>query len=130
MGTLQDGLLKADIASVKQHREIDALRQLGEEFELARRAQPEKEKQKRLGILQATSSPDAFRREARRLLLIEPGLVQEVLNIAHAQGMHGKREKGGTRLIANLYQVKEAFQQKGLSGEDKKSLVGKLFSKK
>lgn len=99
-------------------------------MEAALRTKPTKEKEKRIGILRETSSPDTFRRESRKLLLQWPDLVQELLNIAHAQGMHQKKDKGGGRLIANLYQVKEALQQKGLSDEAKQALVDKLFSKK
>jgi hypothetical protein len=130
MGTLQDALRGAGIASEKQVCESQAEIQLRAEMETALRAKPVKEKEKRLGILRETSSPDTFRRESRKLLLQWPDLVQELLNIAHAQGMHQKKDKGGGRLIANLYQVKEALQQKDLSNEAKQVLVDKLFSKK
>ncbi len=130
MGTMQDALRNAGIASEKQVCESQAEIQLRSEMEAALRAKPTKEKEKRLGILRETSSPDTFRRESRKLLLQWPDLVQELLNIAHAQGMHGRKDKGGGRLIANLYQVREALQQKGLSDEAKQALVDKLFSKK
>ncbi len=130
MGTLQDGLRKAGIVSEKQLRETEAEVQLRAEMEAARRLAPTKEREKRLGILHKTSSPDDFRQEARKLLLREPDLVQELINIAHAQGMRDKKDKGGGRLIANLYQVREALQQKGLSGEAKQAIVDKQFSKK
>ncbi|MDO8492820.1 MAG: hypothetical protein Q7S34_04220 [bacterium] len=130
MGTLQDALRDVGIASEKQLREAEAVTQLRAEMEIARLAQPTKEKEKRLGILRETSSPDSFRHESRKLLLLYPDLVQELLNIAHARGMQKKKDKGGTRLIANLYQVKEALHQGSLSDEDKKALVDKLFSKK
>lgn len=130
MGTLQDAIRNAGVASEKQLREVEAETQLKAEMEAARRARPAKEKEKRLGILRETSSPDTFRREARKLLLLYPELVQELLNIAHGQGMHNKKDKGGRRLIANLYQVKGALQQDSLPDETKQALVDKLFSKK
>ena len=130
MGTLRDALCNAGVVSEKQLRESEAETQLRAEMEAARRAQPVKEKEKRLGILRETSSPDTFRREARKLLLVFPNLVQEILNIAHGRGMHKKKDQGGGRLIANLYQVKEALQQGGLSDEAKQSLVDKLFPNK
>lgn len=129
MGTLQDSLRKAGVVSEKLFSETDAARQLEAEVEAARLAKPAKEKEKRFGILRETTNPDAFRREARRLLLLAPGAIQEVLNIAHAQGMHKKRDKGGMRLIANLYEVKNALS--GVSDESvKHDVVDKLFSKR
>lgn len=130
MGTLQDGLRKTGLVSSKQLCEQDAARFLAEEAQSSQNARPVKEKEKRLGILNETSSPDTFRREARKLLLSYPELVQDILNIAHKQGMHQKKSKGGGRLIANLYQVKDALQKNGLSDEEKKHVVEKQFSKK
>jgi hypothetical protein len=129
MGTLQDALRDAGVASEKQLRETEAERQLRAEMEAARAAKPVKEKDKRLGILRTTSSPDTFRSESRKLLLLYPDLVQELLNIAHRQGMQSKKAKGGTRVIANLYQVREALQKGGLTDEAKKTLVDNLFPK-
>ena len=128
MGTLQDALRDAGIASEKQVYESRAEIQLRAEMEAAQRAKPAKEKEKRLGILRETSSPDTFRRESRKLLLLWPDLVQELINIAHAQGMHKKKDKGGTRLIANLYQVKEMLKQSDLTDKAKQALADKLFS--
>lgn len=130
MGTLQDALRSAGVVSEKQVCESQAEMQLRAEMEATLRTKPVKERGKRLGILRETSNPDTFRRESRKLLLQWPDLVQELLNIAHAQGMHKKKEKGGGRLIANLFQVREALQQSGLSDETKQALVDKLFSKK
>ena len=132
MGTLQDALRTAGVASEKQFRESDAERLLRAEMEAAKAARPAKEKEKRLGILRVTSSPDTFRSECRKLLLFYPNLAQELLNIAHGQRMHlaNKKAKGGSRLIANLYQVRDALQQSGLTDDAKKGLVNKLFSKR
>ncbi len=130
MGTLREGLRNVGLASEKQLREQDAEQLLRAEMETARRLQPTREKEKRFKILHETSSPDSFRREARKLLLAYPDLVQEILNIAHARGMHQKKKKGGGRLIANLYQVKEALQRSSLSDEAKRTLADKLFPNK
>ena len=130
MGTLKEALHSMGIVSERQFREAEAEAEMAAESTAARSAKPAKEKEKRLAILRETSSPDTFRREARKILLLSPDLVQELLNIAHGQGMHKKKDKGGGRLIANLYQVKEALRQGGLSDDMKKSIVDKLFSKK
>jgi hypothetical protein len=132
MGTLQDGLRNVGVASEKQVRESEAKTQLNSEMEAAQRARPAKEREKRLGILRATSSPDTFRSEARKLLLLYPDLIQELINSAHSQGMHlaNKKPKGGGRLIANLYQVKEKLQQTGLTAEEKQAAVANLFPKR
>ena len=130
MGTLQEALQKAGVASDRQVYETQAEMQIRAEMASTKSARPAKEKEKRLGILRETSSPDTFRREARKLLLLYPDLVQEILNIAHVQGMHHKKDRGGRRLIANLYLVKEAIQPTGLSDETKHDLADKLFSKK
>lgn len=130
MGTLQDALRSTGLASEKQLCESQAEIYLRTEADAARNTKSAKEKEKRLGILRETSSPDTFRRESRKLLLLYPDLVQDLLNIAHSQGMHHKKDKGGRRLVANLYQLKEALQQSGLSDEAKQNLADKLFSKK
>lgn len=130
MGTMRNALLDAGLASERQHRETEAAAQLRADMEAARRVRPAKEKSKRLEILRNTSAPEPFRREARRLLLLEPGLVQEVLAIAHTQQMHKKGERGGKRLIADLYQLKEMLAQSGLSNEARISIVDKRFSKR
>lgn len=129
MADLRSALGNAGLVSIRQLRESEAEAQLREEMQAAANAKSTNEREKRLGILRTTSSPDTFRKEARKLLLRHPELVQELLNIAHAQGMQKKRDKGGTRLIANLYQVKEALSQNGLSDEARQALVDKLFSK-
>lgn len=130
MGTLQEAMQKAGVASDRQVHETQAEMEIRAEMEAAKNARPWKEKEKRFGILRETLSPDTFRREARKLLLLDHSLVQEILNIAHAQGMHRKKDKGGGRLIRDLYLVKEATQSTGLSNEAKQSLVDKLFPKK
>ena len=130
MGTMQDALRGAGVVSEKQFRETDAAAQLTAEMEAARKTKPAKEREKRLSILRQETSPDGFRREARKLLLLDPEIVQELLSIAHTQNMHHKREKGGTRLIANLYQVREAITKPDLSDEAKRDLADKLFSKR
>ncbi len=129
MADLRTALGNVGLASVRQLREGEAGALLQEEAETAKHLRSTKEREKRLDILRTTASPDTFRKEARKLLLQYPELVQELLNIAHSQGMQKKRNKGGTRLIANLYQVKEALNQNGLLHDAKYALVDKLFPK-
>lgn len=111
MRTLRDGLLGAGFVSVKGQKEAEALAFLQRDIEVAQQRKKIMEQEKRMGILSKTSSPDLFRREARKLLLGNPSLVQEILSIAYGQGMQNKKNKGGGRLIANLIQVREALKQ-------------------
>lgn len=109
MASLQETLRNTGRVSEGQLSIASAEIQMRKEMEDIRRAQPAKEKEKRLGILRQTSSPDTFRKEARKLLLSEPSLVQDLLNIAHARDMQKKKDRGGTRLIANLYELRGAL---------------------
>lgn len=130
MHSLQDALRGVGLVSEKQIRESDAEAQLRAEMEAARQAKPAKEREKRMGILAKTHAPDLFRREARKIMLLYPETVDEIIKLAHAQGMKEKKSKGGSWLVANLYQVREALQQNGLSDEAKKAAVDRIFSNK
>ena len=134
MPNLQDALHGAGLVSDRQHGESAANAQLRAEVAAAQRDQPAKERERLLEVLRTgtkAAQPDTFRREARKLLLLDPGLIQEVLNIAHARGMHEKQPQGGKRLIANLYQVKDGLRKERLlSDEAKVAIVNGLFSKK
>jgi flagellar biosynthesis/type III secretory pathway protein FliH len=127
---LRAAFLQAGLIPEKQVREADAEQFLRAEMEAAKRAKPAKEKEKRMGILAKTTAPDLFRREARKTLLLYPDVLQEIISLAHAQGMKEKKSKGGSWLVANLYQLREALTQPGLSDEAKKALVDKLFANK
>lgn len=131
MGTLQEGLYKTGMITERTIRESEAEQLLRAEMREARLAKPAKERERRLGILKGTSSPDTFRAEARKLLLEQPelSLLYEVLTLAHARGMHEKRNKGGGRLIANLYATREALKNV-LSGVDPRAAVDKALPKK
>ena len=90
------------------------------------------EREEQLKILRETSSPDTFRKEARKLLLNAPDLLPGIINIAHTRGMHksDKKSQGGGRLAADLYQLRGAFEDQNLKGENRESLVQRLFSDK
>ncbi len=130
MNSLQNALKSAGLVSVKQERVADAEMQLRLEQEAAEHAKPMKEMERRRSILREAKAPDLFRREARKILLSDPEQIHELINLAHSQGMKEQKAKGGTWLIANLYQVRQAIQRSGLSQEDKITLVDRLFSKK
>lgn len=108
MSTLQDALCQSGIVPVRQVKEAEAQEYLDREARIAALARSLSIQNKGIKILGETSSPDVFRREARKLLLHNVELIQEILSIAYKQGMHKKKEKGGGRLIANLIQVREA----------------------
>lgn len=127
---LREALLQVGLVPEKQVREADAKQILRVEMEAAQQAKPAREKEKRMGILAKTHAPDLFRREARKILLLYPDDVQEIINLAHAQGMKEKKSKGGSWLVANLYQLREALSQAGLSDEAKKAIVDRLFANK
>ena len=130
MGSLREALRAKGLGDDRQYYESIAASQLQEEAAEAKRKQAVKEKERRLEILQKATSPDSFRPDARKLLLAYPEMVQEILNIAHSRGLHEKRKQGGGRLIANLYELRNALKQSGLSDEEKRTLVDKLFTKR
>jgi len=117
------------LASDRQFREAEASRQLDLEAEANAYRKTAAEQDRRMEILHSSNSPDQFRREARRLLLQFPSLVQQIVNIAHERGMQKKTKQGGGRLIANLLQVRAALSKGSLSDEDRVKIVGKLFPK-
>lgn len=127
---MRDALQKAGLITEQKRREADAAEELDAQMAAGKLARAAREKEKRLAILNGSSSVDSFRREARRLLLANPNLVQQILNIAHERGMQKKRDKGGGRLIANLYQVREALQQSGLNADEQREAVERLFPNK
>ena len=132
MNQLRGAFGKAGLVSERQVRESNAAVQIEKELQSARLAQSAREKEKRMEILRKTTDPSQFRREARKIFLLytDADLVLEIINLAHVQGMKEKKSKGGTWLIANLYQLREALQKDGLSEEAKKAIVDKLFANK
>lgn len=129
MPDLRSALRNAGLLTERQFREAEAADQLQAEMTAAAIRKRENEKEKRLDILRNSNSPDQFRREARKLLLQQPSLVQQVINIAHERGMQKKKDKGGSRLIANLLQLRDTLSKNGHSDEDKMTIVDKDFSK-
>lgn len=132
MASMYDAFRKAGVAipeaSEKGVREAEAQRLLDAEMEGSRRLKSTKEREKRLEILRQETSPKSFRREARRLLLLEPDLVQTVLHIAHDRQMNKKKNQGGTALIAQLYQVRDSIGQ-AKTQEEKCVVVDKHLPK-
>lgn len=110
MSSLQDALSQSGIVPIRQVKEAEAQQFLQRDIEIARLAKSLSLQNKGIRILGETTSPDLFRREARKLLLYNAELIQEILSIAYKQGMHQKKDKGGGRLIANLIQVREALK--------------------
>lgn len=111
MNSLQSALFSTGLVPERQAKEIEAQKFLRVDIDRGRLAKALGDQNKRMRILGETSSPDTFRREARKLLLNNPAIVQEILAIAYKQGMQTKKNKGGGRLIANLIQVREALKQ-------------------
>jgi hypothetical protein len=130
MPDLKHALRSAGLLSERQFREAEATEQIFADVNAAKLRKSESEKEKRIEILRESNSPDQFRREARKLLLQQPTLVQQIINIAHERGMQKKKDKGGGRLIANLLQLREALSKSGLSDEDRTSIVDKTFTKR
>jgi hypothetical protein len=130
MGTLQTSLRNVGLISERSLRETEASVFLHQEGDTARATKALRELEKRLEIMRSTSSPPAFRREARKVLLQNPDSVHEILRIAHAQGMQNRKSQGGTWLVANLYQVREILAKQKMSYEEKTAFVDKNFAKK
>lgn len=129
MASLQDALHKAGAVSVKQAREAEAAQVLQMDVVAARSRSAVAKLEKRVGILMESTDPASFRREARKILLERPDIIHEVIQIAHQRGLKEKKEKGGTRLIANLLQLRQALSEVW-TDEAKKDIVDKTFSKK
>jgi len=124
-----EALRKAGIIPEHEGRLSEAQAMLDADLERERRAKTDREKKKRLDTLQSTKTPDRFRKEARRLLLIEPDLTAQVLEVARRNGLHLKRDKGGGRLNAQLIQLRDSLRP-NMSVERKRELVDELFPNK
>lgn len=130
MPDLRSALFGAGFASERQFREAEAAERLDAEAAAAKLGKSSRERARRMELLRSDSTPDLFRREARKLLLQEPSLLQEIISIAHQRGMPSKHKQGGGRLIANLLQLREALSKSGLSDAEKVQIVDKTFSNK
>lgn len=129
MPSLQDALAKAGAVSVRQEREAEAARVLGVDLDAQRLTQAVKAKEKRLEIMQTTTKPAEFRYEARKVLLEEPHRIQEILNLAHECGMNKKKDQGGGRLVAQLFELRDTLGRAKTLDEEKQT-VDRLFPKK
>ena len=124
MNSIRDGLVNAGLIS-KREAELTA----GLAAPHAGSAKSANEVERRLDILKCCQNPDQFRREARKVLVAKPSMINIVLNLAHANGMRTKHNQGGGRLIANLMQLREELNDVRLS-EVQRIQIATMFSAK
>jgi hypothetical protein len=129
MPDLRSALFGAGVASERQFREATAAEQLDQEAAAAKARKSGNERERRMEILSSTTSPDLFRREARKLLLQDPELVQQIITIAHAQNMPKRHKQGGGRLIASLLSLRQQLSINTLSNHERIAIVDKNFTK-
>ena len=126
MADLKTALHGAGLVSAEDLKKSEGRERVRAEMQAKLAQKPKDETNKPLSNLRECRD-NQFRREARKLLLLDPSLIQRVLNIAHERGLQKKKECGGTRLIANLYQLREALE--GKCADEAKSVVNKNFAK-
>lgn len=129
MPDLRNALFAAGLASERQLKETEARERLEAEMDQARMAKRNRDRAKRLEILRKTSAPCQFRRQARKLLLQDPDLLQEIINLAHSRGLKKKPE--GNAMIANLLQIRNTFKyHPELQSKQRIEFIDRLFSNK
>ncbi len=131
---MQEALLKglgqeSSLLNVRTLRESEASMHIAEEVEAGRRRKVLADREKRFAILRGNSKPEEFRREARKLMLEEPDLWEQILGIAHDRGL-GSNRKGGSAIVGNLYALRDELAKPGLKHEDRRAIVGRKFSNK
>jgi hypothetical protein len=114
---------------IRHEKEAEARDYLAAEDRSLKAGKRDSDREKILGELSATSSVQKFRALAKKLLLLFPELIGEVVQIAHARGMREKRKEGGAALIAQLLQTRTDLSATGLSDEEKARIVSRTISK-
>ena len=114
---------------VRHEKETEARDYLAAEDRTLRAGKRDNDRGKIVGELNATTSVKKFRALAKKLLLLFPEQIEEVVRIAHAQGIKEKRSGGGAALIAQLLQTRTALSATGLKEDDKASIINRTISK-
>jgi hypothetical protein len=132
MPSMLQALGNAGLVSEKVLHERTAQEQLNEDERM--RALTKKvvdgqlaERDRRLEIMDRTTSIETFRFEARKLLINEPGLIQHVINIVHDRDLKEK-PKGGV-LLAHLLQLRTALSSVE-DADEKSATVKRVFTKR
>jgi hypothetical protein len=81
-----------------------------------------------LGELGTLSSVRKFRALAKKLLLVDPKSIGEVVSIAHSRGIQTKKSDGGGALIAQLLKTRGLLSQ-NLSETEMIDIVDQTISK-
>jgi hypothetical protein len=82
-----------------------------------------------LGELGTLSSVRKFRALAKKLLLVDPKSIGEVVSIAHSRGIQTKKSDGGGALIAQLLKTRGLLSAKDLSETEMIDIVDQTISK-
>jgi hypothetical protein len=128
MPDLKSELLKVGLVAERQFREVTAAEKLRADMELAKQQKASRDLEKRIEILRESNAPDQFRRKSKKILLQQPSLIDEIIRIARARGMRGKKSGGG-RLMHDLLQLRSTLTGAGLPTDALVRFVEKNFSK-
>ena len=121
--------LPAPPEDVRAAREAEAQRFLDQEARNSAVGKRDSERTRLLAELNDLSSVQKFRALAKKLLLIDPQSIAEVVRIAHARGIREKKKEGGAALIAQLLQTRTALSAGCLSDEAMTRIVKDTISK-
>ena len=121
--------LPAPPEDVRAAREAEAQRFLDQEARNSAVGKRDSERTRLLAELNDLSSVQKFRAIAKKLLLINPRSITEVVLIAHARGIREKKKEGGAALIAQLLQTRTALSAAGLSDEAMTRIIKDTISK-
>lgn len=132
MPDLKQALKKAGFtthAVVRDEKEAEAWEYLNAEARMTQHSKRAAEKEKILEQLNQISSVSKFRVLSRKLLMAHPSLIEDVVRIAHARGIHTTKDKGGRALIAQLLQTRSALSVNGLTDEQMTRVVNETITK-
>lgn len=133
MSVLREALMKKGFALpaelIREQKEAEARDYLAAEDRTLKAGKRDSDRGKLRGELNSVTSVKKFRALAKKLLLLSPGAIEEVVRIAHAQGIKEKKSDGGAALIAQLLQARSALSVSGLKDEDKAHIINRTISK-
>ncbi len=127
MPDLKSALLGAGLISERQFCEAQAAEQLEADARQSKALKKSLEHEKRFGILHNTSSPKQFARQAKRLLISDPDLIQRIVDLAYSRAL--QKIAGGAGIIKILLQVRNTFKyHPHLTKEEKQVFVQQFLS--
>ncbi|USN87588.1 MAG: hypothetical protein H6779_04235 [Candidatus Nomurabacteria bacterium] len=126
---LQQKGFSASDAQLREIEEAKAVEIMKEQDAQLKAGRFEVQKKEILDNLNSTSSIKKFRSLSRKLLLMSPDLVGDVVKIAHQRGVKRQPKQGGTALIAQLLEIRELLQKRDLTEAEKTRIVDRTLTK-